>query len=419
MTNQQQPRRRRRARTLAEKLSPIPAEFYDDKVDEDLIAPRSVLFPFTVILNLCGLAAFGAFCWYYTNVESTFLKESTIQGEYDYSTSGPSWNCTPVIADPYYRTRMNYAACKATWQMPNEDNVVADGVDEESGRVLRYNYMPFHGSLFQGIVLPHHEADATFDRADVSSFAKYYGKIFDPLKGENSCASRGLKRATSDDDFSAPDFVDWLVLEDVDRNLPFRVYAEQMKELDSPRSELKCCAAGDGCNPHDCDNFNDNTNYPDGASWHWETSDSCTKCCQTGDDSLLSSCSEGTSNFYETYGGADLFGFPYEGTGKPSYVTSLLDFERCVITKAEAIRMFTKYVELHDYCAFAKYNAPFTCERLVPRGTLEIFSLSFSNALLIYSLFSSVCVKLFLSRAKDKDGNDAADSDGFKMKETA
>jgi len=158
-------------------MSPIPAEFYDDKVDEDLIAPRSVLFPFTVFLNLSGVAAFAAFCWYYSNVESTFLQESTIQGEYDYSTSGPSWNCTPVMTDPYYRTRMNYATCKALWQMPSEENVYAD-VDEVtgSGRVFRYNYIPFRGILNKGIVLPHHEADAKYDRAELSSFNEYYKK---------------------------------------------------------------------------------------------------------------------------------------------------------------------------------------------------------------------------------------------------
>ena len=427
MANQQQPRRRtRRARTLAEKLSPIPAEFYDDKLDEDLIAPRSVLFPFTVFLNLSGIAAFAAFCWYYSNVESTFLQESTIQGEYDYSTSGPSWNCTPVMSDPYYRTRMNYATCKAMWQMPSEANVDADA-DDESGRVLRYNYYPFAGFLNAGIVLPHHEADKSYERADLSSFNAYYKRIFDPLKSVNSCKSRGLKRGSSGDDFTSPDFGEWLVLSDDDKNLPFRVYAEQMKPLDSPRA-VQCCAVGDGCNPHDCDNFQDSTVFPSGdpdtPPWRWETSESCPKCCQDGAANVLSDCAQGENNFFRIFPGADRFGYPYAGYDESGdnrdVVTSLLDFDRCTITKAEAIRMFTKYVELHDYCAFAKYNAPFTCERLVPRKTLEIFSLSFSNALLVYSLFSSVCVKLFLSKAKRKDGNDDGnDSDGFKMKETA
>ena len=119
-------KRAKHARSMAEKLIPIPNEFYDtENKEDDLIADRKVLFPFTVFLNLVNLAAFVAFMCYYRYVESSFVVDTIIQGEsHEYSTGeGPSWNCTPITADRYYKTRMNYDTCKEFFAAPDENNV--------------------------------------------------------------------------------------------------------------------------------------------------------------------------------------------------------------------------------------------------------------------------------------------------------
>ena len=151
-------KRAKHARSMAEKLIPIPNEFYDtENKEDDLIADRKVLFPFTVFLNLVGLAAFVAFMCYYRYDESSFVMDTVIQGEsYEYSTGeGPSWNCTPVTPDRYYKTRMNYDTCKEFIAAPDENNVR----DEH-----QFKYYPFaRVGISEAVQLPHVNADVRID----------------------------------------------------------------------------------------------------------------------------------------------------------------------------------------------------------------------------------------------------------------
>lgn len=103
--------------------------------------------------------------------------------------------------------------------------------------------------------------------------------------------------------------------------------------------------------------------------------------------------------------GKDEMGQALEDTS-PS-LDDILMYDPCNITKAEAIEMFKEYITLHDPCEFAKYNAPFNCVRKKPRSVIETFSLGYANTLLLYSVFSAMCVKIFFASAKNKNDEGA------------
>lgn len=312
-------KRVKHARSMAEKLIPIPNEFYDtENKEEDLIADRKVLFPFTVFLNLAGLGAFVAFMCYYRYVDAAFVTESTIQGSWDFQgPSGPAYNCTPLAMDPYYKVRWNKDTCEKLFLMPNEDNVIADRVDmsDPNSEVQRYRYYPFrHLGVLKGIVLPHHEPDDTIDASHTTGFWEYYDAIFDPFEGLNSCGKNGLFTPDSPDEFNDHDPAnERLFILEAQKNKPLDLYAQ------------------------------------------WQ-----------------------------------------------------LPSGNCTITKTEAIAMFQKYVDSHDQCYWTKVNSPYECVRKVPRTIIETFSLAYANSLLVYAVFSSICVKIFFASAKNKNDEDAA-----------
>ena len=101
----------------------------------------------------------------------------------------------------------------------------------------------------------------------------------------------------------------------------------------------------------------------------------------------------------------------------------------CEITKEQAIARFGGYYDTIStvaadaaaqttvagweptdlVCAYAKANIPFACERAYPKPAMEILSLSYSNSLFLYSVFSAVLVQIFFSSAslftKKEDAN--------------
>lgn len=80
--------KKRSVKSLAEKIVPIPPEFYEGNKDEDLIASKTVLVPFAVLLQFAQWAAFAAFVAYYS-LPASYFTESTIQGASLNTTSGP------------------------------------------------------------------------------------------------------------------------------------------------------------------------------------------------------------------------------------------------------------------------------------------------------------------------------------------
>ena len=98
------------AKGFLEKNVPIPAHFYAGQTEDDLMAPKKVILPFVLMLNLVLVAAFAAAMAYYSSPDS-YLTDISIEPDYDFG--APAYNCTPLIADPHYGVRFNCDTCKA------------------------------------------------------------------------------------------------------------------------------------------------------------------------------------------------------------------------------------------------------------------------------------------------------------------
>jgi len=80
--------------------------------------------------------------------------------------------------------------------------------------------------------------------------------------------------------------------------------------------------------------------------------------------------------------------------------------EVCEITREEAVKMFALYVDSGYQCQYAKAGAPFGCESSTPLPISQCFSLAYANSLLMYTVFSAICVKLFFAAKKDDAGDE-------------
>ena len=90
-------------------IVPIPNEFYAGNKEEDLIVPKARAVPMALVLQFMQWGAFISFFTYYS-LPVSYIRESTIQADWNYG--GPSWNCTPMMADEFYSMRWNYETCK-------------------------------------------------------------------------------------------------------------------------------------------------------------------------------------------------------------------------------------------------------------------------------------------------------------------
>jgi len=102
-------------------IVPIPNEFYAGNKEEDLIVPKARAVPMALVLQFMQWGAFISFFTYYS-LPVSYIRESTIQADWNYG--GPSWNCTPMMADEFYSMRWNYETCKKIVQPPSEKSVL-------------------------------------------------------------------------------------------------------------------------------------------------------------------------------------------------------------------------------------------------------------------------------------------------------
>jgi len=77
-------------------------------------------------------------------------------------------------------------------------------------------------------------------------------------------------------------------------------------------------------------------------------------------------------------------------------------FEVKGMNRTTAEQMFRLWYDGDHVCAYAKASPPYVCDGKIPRPPLEIMSLAFSNCLLLYSIFSIICVNLFLKGSGKK-----------------
>ena len=107
---------------MLEKMVPIPPEFYDDHKDDDLITGKGTIFPFAVFLYFMQWAAFLGFILFYWYHPSSQVTQSKMENNYDYGKAS-GWNCTPLLNDPFYKSRMNYETCKEIMIKPKLDDI--------------------------------------------------------------------------------------------------------------------------------------------------------------------------------------------------------------------------------------------------------------------------------------------------------
>ena len=80
--------------------------------------------------------------------------------------------------------------------------------------------------------------------------------------------------------------------------------------------------------------------------------------------------------------------------------------ERCTNTPQTAKEMFHKLVDADLVCSFAIANGPFNCEATFPLPIEQRFSLAYANSLLLYAVFSTICVKIFFAANSKKENKE-------------
>ena len=190
---------------MLEKLVPIPPEFYDDHKDEDLITGKGTIFPFAVFLYFMQWAAFLGFILFYWYHPSSQVTQSKMENNYDYGKAS-GWNCTPLLNDPFYKSRMNYETCKAIMIKPKLDdiktmkiNIDPDCIETDDNNCTQataFRFMPFKGSEGllgrRGVVQPGSLIENTFDSTNTDAIKAELKKIFEPLAGLTRCSAFGM-----------------------------------------------------------------------------------------------------------------------------------------------------------------------------------------------------------------------------------
>ena len=251
---------------MLEKIVPIPPEFYDDHKDEDLITGKGTIFPFAVFLYFMQWAAFLGFILFYWYHPSSQVTQSKMENNYDYGKAS-GWNCTPLLNDPFYKSRMNYETCKAIMLKPKLDdiktmkiNIDPDCIETDDNNCTQANafrFMPFKGSEGltgrRGIVQPGSLIENTFDSTNTDAIKAELKKIFEPLAAETRCSAFGMHWENKGG---------WGVSR-VNKLASFDIFVDQMKKkaaapaptpaggrrrrrTAAPASNTACCSIADG-----------------------------------------------------------------------------------------------------------------------------------------------------------------------------
>jgi len=230
-------RMKKKGKGMLEKLVPIPPEFYDDHKDDDLITGKGTIFPFAVFLYFMQWAAFLGFILFYWYHPSSQVTQSKMENNYDYGKAS-GWNCTPLLNDPFYKSRMNYETCKAIMIKPKLDdiktmkiNIDPDCIETDDNNCTQataFRFMPFKGSEGltgrRGIVQPGSLIENTFDSTNTDAIKAELKKIFEPLAGLTRCSAFGMHWKNKGG---------WGVSR-VNKLASFDIFVDQMKKKDAP-----------------------------------------------------------------------------------------------------------------------------------------------------------------------------------------
>ena len=455
---------KKRVKSLGEKLIPISPEFYDTSPrDEDLVAPKNVLLPFNAFLMCSQWIAFAAMMWFYASPVNN-VQQSTIQTDWDYK--APAYNCTPMMEDAVWNNRFSFDTCmslarppKASDPAADDDTVVWDAVQDA------WKYIPYAHTTKAAV----YHADTWVKKAGYSDSAagfKARDEYKEALKKLNTCGFATYDTAQPDADGVTPPWVirkfqgAWIENPnppaDIDNPCP---HANICTTYEANECEKKYCNRISCARPtaatdtsSECATCQDFACFSGGQSGctlepNWNTYGdgyvSLTSYSTSGNDwrevvdatgpggSYSQGCrydhspplmenlakigsvtdwpdamvnSADASKYPPSWGGAEGLLAGYDRTKT---------IELCEITREEAVKMFALHRDSGYLCQYAKAGAPFGCESSTPLPVSQCFSLAYANSLLMYTVFSAICVKIFFATKKD----DADDETPVESKE--
>ena len=431
---------KKRAKSLGEKLIPISPEFYDTERDEDLVAPKNVLLPFNAFLLISQWIAFCILMWWYASPANNVLN-TTIQAEWDYGRG--TYNCTPMMKDDHYGNRFNFDTCQELARPPKISNPAAATdsviwVEAKKGwKYVPYAHLPTKAAAYN---------DRTFSfesgiYADATVGAAAETKFKDDLANLNTCQAKTYGRVDSMGDGEA------------DQTWYIKKYASGTW-VDNPNAPT--FSPGADCCPNHASACKTYTDAQDKVC----KADSCARPTQGTPNGGCSANYENWNDWCQTYGERELTSpeYKYDNyfrqyqenvhedfcmygkidglldkltklTGVQNWTKVLTRKEEindmeiqqvlaqydrsktlqlCEVTEAEALAMFKLYYDSTFVCQYAKSGAPFGCESSTQLPISQCFSLAYANSLLLYTVFSAICVKIFFAAKKEEPEESAA-----------
>lgn len=440
---------KKRVKSGLEKLIPISPEFYDTEKDEDLVADKAVLLPFNAILIISQWVAFCVLMWWYSSPANNTLN-TTIQTNWDYG-KADGYNCTPMMKDQYWSNTFNFETCMELAREPKistpaaaTDTVVFDA-DKNAWKYVPYPHSTKAAVWSDRIFAADGGAYDTQDlaTADQTKFRTELAKL-------NTCGEHFFEQQGGQDDGTGASVWyikksgtagTWSALDTPAARTPHATFC---KDYDGEAIKQKCKA--DSCERPDSSDgkaacrtaggANDDSDY---EAWTCPGSDPCGWC-----DTLDSTGGEGEDLWRKPLdSSSDMKGSCYfnhshplleniataagfasgsamveqmntqggdDSTAKRQAIQILNGYDRtktftaCVITEAEALKMFKLFYDKTYHCQYAKNSAPFGCEASTPLPISQCFSLAYANSLLLYTVFSAVCVKIFFAAKKEPAG---------------
>jgi hypothetical protein len=432
---------KKRVKSGLEKLIPISPEFYDTEKDEDLVADKAVLLPFNAILIISQWVAFCVLMWWYSSPANNTLN-TTIQTNWDYG-KADGYNCTSMMKDQYWGNTFNFETCMELAREPKistpaaaTDTVVFDA-DKNSWKYVPYAHST-KPAVWTDIIFA--SDGGAYDTTDLALADQT--KFRTELAALNTCGLHFFEEPMDGPDDGTGASV-WYIKKsgtagtwsDLASAAQQTTHATVCREYEDG-SESKVCKA-------------DSCERPNSATDLSPSGSASPKCSNAGDyENWNDWCS---INYGPTGGeGRDLYLKPSSGDDKPScyfnhshplleniataagfasgdaMVTAmsaqepnsessavqqarqiLNDYDRtktftaCVITEAEALKMFKLFYDKTYHCQYAKNSAPFGCEASTPLPISQCFSLAYANSLLLYTVFSAICVKIFFAAKKE------------------
>ena len=395
-----------------EQLVPISPEFYDSNMDDDLIASKSVLLPFNTALLASQVIAFIALMVYYSGPAAN-VNESSIQSAYDYG--APDYNCTPMSFHPYWENTMNYQWCKdeVAARLPSE-TTISNFTDEDA---TFWTYRPFSFTDLPALT-PDVRALQFGDNA--ASVRTTFTEEMQTIQG---CED--------------PDSMNFMDLESAG-SIPMRIEKHpglRSTEVSMPQSSgisncfdlfadpqptgvLRVEYTSYGSSQLTFDSVSAlpvqmetwmDIMHPSSCFYRWNeeffqflnTADAAIQSyIQCVNDTAVAS-SFNTPNFAACKG---------ELSDEALKISALYSrgsvIERCTNTPQTAKEMFQKLVDADLVCSFAIANGPFNCEATFPLPIEQRFSLAYANSLLLYAVFSTICVKIFFAANSNKEDED-------------